>query len=97
MRALVLAEHDNRSLKPATHATVTAALALGGAVDVLVAGRAPPPPPATRRKSPESRGFWSPTIRPTPKPWPSRWPICWSASPPGTTPCSPPPPPAART
>jgi electron transfer flavoprotein alpha subunit len=38
MRALVLAEHDNRSLKPATHATVTAALAMGGAVDVLVAG-----------------------------------------------------------
>ncbi len=38
MRALVLAEHDNRSLKPATHAAVTAALALGGSADVLVAG-----------------------------------------------------------
>jgi len=38
MRALVLAEHDNRSLKPATHATVAAARQLGGAVDVLVIG-----------------------------------------------------------
>ncbi len=38
MRALVLAEHDNRTLKPATHATVAAALALGGDVDILVAG-----------------------------------------------------------
>lgn len=38
MRALVLAEHDNRSLKPATAATVAAALQLGGSVDVLVIG-----------------------------------------------------------
>ena len=38
MRALVLAEHDNRSLKPATHSTVAAARQLGGTVDVLVIG-----------------------------------------------------------
>ncbi len=38
MRALVLAEHDNRSLKPATAAAVAAALQLGGSVDVLVLG-----------------------------------------------------------
>ncbi|MBN2751449.1 MAG: FAD-binding protein [Rhodospirillaceae bacterium] len=38
MRALVIAEHDNRHIKPATHATVTAALQLGGTVDILVAG-----------------------------------------------------------
>ena len=38
MRALVLAEHDNRSLKPATACAVTAARQLGGAVDVLVVG-----------------------------------------------------------
>ncbi|SBW02755.1 Electron transfer flavoprotein subunit alpha [uncultured Alphaproteobacteria bacterium] len=38
MRALVLAEHDNRSLKPATAAAVAAAAQLGGTVDVLVAG-----------------------------------------------------------
>lgn len=38
MRALVLAEHDNRSLKPATAAAVAAALQLGGTVDVLVLG-----------------------------------------------------------
>ncbi len=38
MRALVLAEHDNRSLKPATHAAVAAAKQLGGEVDVVVIG-----------------------------------------------------------
>jgi electron transfer flavoprotein alpha subunit len=39
MAALVLAEHDNSTLKDATHKTVTAALALGGEVHVLVAGQ----------------------------------------------------------
>jgi len=38
MRALVLAEHDNSLLKPATLSAVTAALALGGSATVLVAG-----------------------------------------------------------
>jgi electron transfer flavoprotein alpha subunit len=38
MAALVLAEHDNAHLKPATLNTVTAALACGGPVTVLVAG-----------------------------------------------------------
>jgi electron transfer flavoprotein alpha subunit len=38
MAALVLAEHDNSTLKDATHKTVTAAVALGGEVHVLVAG-----------------------------------------------------------
>ena len=38
MATLVIAEHDNVSLKGATLNTVTAALRLGGAVDVLVAG-----------------------------------------------------------
>ena len=38
MAALVLAEHDNKSLKDATLVAVTAAKALGGDVDVLVAG-----------------------------------------------------------
>ena len=38
MTALVLAEHDNASLKDATAKTVTAAAALGGPVHVLVAG-----------------------------------------------------------
>ena len=40
MRALVLAEHDNRELAPATLNAVTAAVALGGEVDLLVAGNA---------------------------------------------------------
>jgi electron transfer flavoprotein alpha subunit len=36
---LVIADHDNSSLKDNTHKTVTAALALSGDVDVLVAGQ----------------------------------------------------------
>jgi electron transfer flavoprotein alpha subunit len=39
MAALVLAEHDNRTLAPATLHAVTAARALDGAVDLLVAGQ----------------------------------------------------------
>ena len=38
MTTLVIAEHDNASLKAATLNAVTAAAALGGAVDILVAG-----------------------------------------------------------
>ena len=38
MAALVLAEHDGQVLQPATLNAVTAALRLGGPVDVLVAG-----------------------------------------------------------
>ncbi|TNE40657.1 MAG: electron transfer flavoprotein subunit alpha/FixB family protein [Alphaproteobacteria bacterium] len=38
MASLVIAEHDNSALKESTHKTVTAALALGGDVDILVAG-----------------------------------------------------------
>ncbi len=38
MRALVLAEHDNAHLVPATLHAVSAAVALGGEVDLLVAG-----------------------------------------------------------
>ena len=39
MASLVIAEHDNHSLKPATLNTVTAAIACGGEVHVLVAGK----------------------------------------------------------
>jgi electron transfer flavoprotein alpha subunit len=39
MSALVIAEHDNQSLKDATLATVSAALKLSQSVDVLVAGQ----------------------------------------------------------
>ena len=38
MAALVIAEHDHASIKPATLNTVTAAVACGGDVHVLVAG-----------------------------------------------------------
>ena len=40
MTALVIAEHDNTHLHPATLHAVTAALALGAGVDILVAGAA---------------------------------------------------------
>ncbi len=39
MSALVIAEHDNASIKPATLNTVTAAVQCGGEVHVLVAGQ----------------------------------------------------------
>ncbi|MFN0040081.1 MAG: electron transfer flavoprotein subunit alpha/FixB family protein [Burkholderiales bacterium] len=38
MNILVLAEHDNAALKPAVLNTVSAALAIGGVVNILVAG-----------------------------------------------------------
>jgi electron transfer flavoprotein alpha subunit len=38
MSVLLIAEHDNKSLKDATHKALTAALAMGGDVHVLVAG-----------------------------------------------------------
>ena len=38
MTTLLLAEHDNKSLKDATNKALTAAKALGGDVHVLVAG-----------------------------------------------------------
>ena len=38
MSTLVIAEHDNSSLKPATLSTIAAAQALGADVDILVAG-----------------------------------------------------------
>ena len=39
MAVLVIAEHDNASLKDSTHKVVSAAAAMGGDIDVLVAGQ----------------------------------------------------------
>ena len=39
MTTLLIAEHDNKSLKDATNKALTAAKALGGDVHVLVAGK----------------------------------------------------------
>src|SRR5215813_7585241 len=39
MATLLLAEHDNKTLKDTTHKALTAAKALGGPVNVLVAGK----------------------------------------------------------
>src|SRR5947209_2452367 len=38
INALVVAEHDNAHIRPATLNTVTAATQLGGRVDILIAG-----------------------------------------------------------
>ncbi len=38
MTSLILAEHDNSEIKPATLNAVTAARALNGSIDILVAG-----------------------------------------------------------
>ena len=38
MAVLLIAEHDNKSLKDATHKALTAAAQMGGDVHVLVAG-----------------------------------------------------------
>ena len=38
-KCLVVAEHDNASIKPATLNTVTAAVQCGGEVHILVAGK----------------------------------------------------------
>src|SRR6218665_237566 len=52
MAALVSAEHDHASIKPATLNTVTAAIACGGEVHVLVAGATP----AEARQAPPQLG-----------------------------------------
>jgi len=39
MTTLLLAEHDNKSLKDATHKALAAAKQIGGDVHVLVAGK----------------------------------------------------------
>ncbi|WP_082508993.1 hypothetical protein [Acidovorax sp. Leaf191] len=49
MTVLVIAEHDNASIKGATLNTVTAAVACGGDVHVLVAGHNAAPTSSWRR------------------------------------------------
>ena len=39
MTTLILAEHDNATLKPATLNAVTAAKAIGGDIHILIAGQ----------------------------------------------------------
>jgi electron transfer flavoprotein alpha subunit len=52
MAVLVLAEHDNKTLKPATLNAVTAAQAIGGEVHVLVAGEGARPAAEAAAKIP---------------------------------------------
>lgn len=39
MKTLIIAEHDNKTLRAATRSAITAAAALGNAIDVLIAGK----------------------------------------------------------
>ena len=50
MSILVIAEHDNAALAPATLNTVAAAAKIGGDIHVLVAGAAPALWPTQRRQ-----------------------------------------------
>jgi electron transfer flavoprotein alpha subunit len=52
MKTLLIADHDNQTIADATTKALTAARALSGEVDILVAGRArraPPRPPPNCR------------------------------------------------
>ena len=55
MAVLVVADHDNASLKDNTHKTVTAAKAISADVDVLVAGQGVDAVAAEAAKQPETR------------------------------------------
>ena len=74
MTSLVIAEHDNKTLKDATAKTVSAATQLGAPVHVLVAGdRIATPSPRLPPNSPASRKFSS-RKRHISQSWlPSRW------------------------
>ena len=75
MTTLLLADHDNSRLDPQTAQALTAALALGQPVHILVAGQ-------RLRRGGRGRGelssassvSLSPTTRATPPGWPSRSP-----------------------
>ena len=72
MTTLLIAEHDNKSLKDATNKALTAAKALGGDVHVLVAGKdCKAAAEAAANSTASPRCSW-PTLRPTSINWPSR-------------------------
>ena len=74
MTTLLLAEHDNKSLKDATDKALTAAKALGGDVHVLVAGNGLQGGGRRRRQARRRReGAARRRRRPTSTRSPSRW------------------------
>ena len=74
MTTLLLAEHDNKSLKDATNKALTAAKALGADVHVLVAGKGCAAGRRSRRQARRRRqGAARRCARPTSTCWPSRW------------------------
>ncbi len=74
MASLVIAEHDNKALKDATHKTVTAAVAVSAPVHILVAGENCAAV-ARRRRQDRGRGKGSAGRRTAlcHACWPSRW------------------------
>ena len=71
MSVLVIAEHDNHAIKPATLNTVTAALALGSPV-ILVIGSDCGAAAQAAAKIKGVERCWSPMLPSTPTPWPRR-------------------------
>ena len=96
MAVLLIAEHDNASLKPATLNAVTAAKAIGGDLVVLVAGQNCRPAAKPRPRSPGSPRCCWPMTRPMPIAWPRTSPSSSWRSPAATAISSPPRPAAAR-
>ena len=73
MSVLVIAEHADGAVKPATLTTVGAATKLGGDLHILVVGsdvQAQPRPPRRSRACP--RCWWR-TPPSTPMDWPRTW------------------------
>ena len=71
MTTLLMAEHDNASIKDATNKALTAAAALGGDVHVLVAGENARAAAEAAAKLSASRKSCSPIMPPMHMTWPS--------------------------
>ena len=65
MTTLVVAEHDNQSLRPVTLVVAAAAEAIGNGFDVLVAGSGCGPVAGKQPPSPAPAGCCWPTTPPT--------------------------------
>ena len=86
MAVLVVAEHDNRALKPATLNALAAAkeIAAKAAGTMSISwspARIAARWPRRRRRSPASSGCCSPTMPPMTTGWPRMWRRCWSSWP----------------
>ena len=73
MTTLLIAEHDNASIKDSTNKALTAAAALGAEVHVLVAGENAKAAADAAAKLAGVKRCCSRTVPPTPTILPSRW------------------------